>query len=76
MDLFGELKLWFVLPQRAPARVAGSEPLDASSFLIYNPSEAANVDFQQNVYEYEYELVWLCLVRNIISMKCTILTAF
>lgn len=50
MDLFGELKWWFVLPQRAPARVAGSEPLDASSFLIYNPSEAANVDFQQNVW--------------------------
>lgn len=50
MDLFGELKWWFVLPQRAPARVARSEPLDASSFLIYSPSEAANVDFQQNVW--------------------------
>lgn len=37
-------------PQRAPVQVWRSVSLDASSFLIYNPPEAANVEFQQDIW--------------------------
>lgn len=37
-------------PERAPVQVWRSVSLAASSFLIYNPPEAANVEFQQDVW--------------------------